>query len=507
MSGRIRPRIYRQNRRQSGFTLLEVIVASAILGLGLLAIVKVFPYGIEVSRRAEDVTKATMLAQTLFEGLKMDPVNYPILPGAPNIIVPIPGNAYDDDTNNVMFNQERIFNNPNYQFDLNGNRQPDKDYDGMPEADGLNYPGMVPNGIDDDGDGVIDDNGDSSSAQRVGIPAAFTQFAPDGDYFYDPEPNIDEEFANGKDDDKDGLIDEDTRLASVRVLGSNFMMPLLAGDGVDNDGDGEYEPDRKGLPAVADGIDNNGDGRIDEGIDEEIWDGKDNDGDGIVDEDCRLAAFPFSPCKFPAPYDRYSWQIRVGRIPNDGRFGITDSNGDGVLELGNGIDDDGDGLVDEELPDGLDYDFPIPAGVRRGTAWLRGYTQGPKKQDGLIDEDCIAVPLPNWRRIEILITWGGDGVDNDGDYTKVDKSASDDLVPNDPTVVLRQKVSYGSISWGVDEEKMDGLDNDLDGKIDEDTYLYDFKLVGFINLSDPSQSFILTGGQPRGVLSRPLTGM
>lgn len=496
-----------RDRRRSGFTLLECIVASAILGLGLLAIVKVFPYGVEVSRRAEDTTKATMLAQSLFEGLKMDPVNYPILPGAPNILVPIPGNAYDDDTNNIMFDQARIYSQPNNTFDLNGNRQPDKDYDGTPEADGLGYPGIIANGVDDDGDGVVDDNGDSSSVRRQSIPARFAAYAPDGDYYYDPEPNIDEEYANGIDDDRDGLIDEDTRLASVRVMGLGFMLPLLAGDGIDNDGDGEYEPDRKGLPAIMDGYDNNGDGRTDEGIDEEIWDGKDNDGDGMIDEDCRLSAFPFSPCKFPAPYERYSWQVRVGRIPNDGRFGITDINGDGIPDLGNGIDDDGDGFVDEELPDGLDFDFAIPAGNRRGNAWLRGYTQAPKRQDGLIDEDCIAAPLPNWRRIEILIAWGGDGVDNDGDYTKVDKTASDELVPNDPRVVLKQKVSFGSISWGIDEEKQDGLDNDLDGQIDEDCYLYDFKLVGFINLSDPSQSFILTGGQPRGILSRPLTGM
>lgn len=492
---------------QGGFTLLEIIVASTILGLGLLAIVKVFPYGIEVSRRAEDTTKATLLAQTLFEGLKMDPINYPIIPGAPNVLIPLPGNAYDDDTNNIMFDQERIFDRPDVQYDLNRNRKPDKDYDGLPEADGLGYPGIIPNGLDDDGDGVIDDDGDSSSARRQGIPRAFAMMAPDGDYYYDPEPNIDEEYANGIDDDRDGLIDEDCRLASVRVLGMKLLLPLLAGDGFDNDGDGEYEPDRKGLPAILDGIDNNGDGRIDEGIDEEIWDGKDNDGDGLIDEDCRLSSFPFSPSRFPPPNDRYSWQIFVGRIPNDGRFGITDINGDGIPDLGNGIDDDGDGFVDEELPDGLDFDFPVPANPRSALALLRAYTQPPRRQDGLVDEDCIAVPLPEWRRVEILITWGGDGIDNDGDLTKVDPRAGNSLVTDDPREIRRQRVSYGSVSWGIDEEKLDGLDNDFDGLIDEDCYLYDFRLIGFINLSDPSQSFTLTGGQPRGILSRPLSGM
>ena len=110
--------------------------------------------------------------------------------------------------------QSRRYN----QYDLNRNRIPDADYDGMPEADGVRYPGVQPNGLDDDGDGVIDDDGDSGSRNRAAVPSSFTARAADGDFYYDPEPEIDEEYANGKDDDRDGLIDEDVRLASVRVL-------------------------------------------------------------------------------------------------------------------------------------------------------------------------------------------------------------------------------------------------------------------------------------------------
>jgi prepilin-type N-terminal cleavage/methylation domain-containing protein len=488
--------IIKHNNQKQGLSLIEVIVAAAILGVGLLSIVRIFPYGIEASRRSEDLTQATLLANTIFEGLKSDPINFPAIPGSPDLIIPLPGNSYDDDTNDAMFDQTRT-RGRRAPGDFNANGIPDADFDGMPERDGSPYFVGQPNGLDDDGDGVIDDSGDSGSKDLSTVPRSFALFAPDGDYNYDPELNIDEEFADGIDNDRDGLIDEDTRLPSVRIGRSNFMLPMLAGDGVDNDGDGEDNDNNPDTPAVADGIDNDGDdeGKIDNGIDEEIWDGRDNDGDGLIDEDCQLAAFPFMGSKFAPPYNRYNWQIRVGSVPDNGNYGLEDINGDGVPDLGDGIDNDGDGLVDEELPDGLDFDFPVAANSRGLN--LQAYTRRPSS-DGLVDEDCISGTLPNWRRIEIIITWGGDGIDNDEDMKGTNPNFNDRRQN-------RETVSYGGITWGIDEEREDGIDNDFDGLIDEDTYKFEFKLVGFINLEDPSESFTYNSGQPRGIAPSELS--
>jgi prepilin-type N-terminal cleavage/methylation domain-containing protein len=52
------------------FTLIEVIAALAIIGLGLVGILSLFPVGIDASKRAGDLTNATILGQSVLDQIR-----------------------------------------------------------------------------------------------------------------------------------------------------------------------------------------------------------------------------------------------------------------------------------------------------------------------------------------------------------------------------------------------------------------------------------------------------
>ncbi len=144
------------------------------------------------------------------------------------------------------------------------------------------------------------------------------------------------ELCNGIDDDGDGDVDED--YPDTDEDGIADCVDDEECDGLDNDGDGEVDegfedingdgiPDCD-IPDDCDGLDNNGNGFVDEGhpdtdedgiadcVDVEECDGIDNDGDGEIDES--------------------------GDLDGDGVSDICD------VEECDCIDNDGDGEVDED---------------------------------------------------------------------------------------------------------------------------------------------------------------
>lgn len=56
---------------RQGFTFLEVILAVAVLSLGLLSLVRILPLGLRAQNRAEELTLAYLLGQEKMEEIKM----------------------------------------------------------------------------------------------------------------------------------------------------------------------------------------------------------------------------------------------------------------------------------------------------------------------------------------------------------------------------------------------------------------------------------------------------
>ena len=57
----------------SGFSLIEVIISIAILSVGLIGAIRVFPVGLRASQRSALISKGTLVVQRTIEGLKLKP--------------------------------------------------------------------------------------------------------------------------------------------------------------------------------------------------------------------------------------------------------------------------------------------------------------------------------------------------------------------------------------------------------------------------------------------------
>lgn len=299
---------------------------------------------------------------------------------------------------------------------------------------------FIQSATDSDGDGIPQDTGDSAFLDENGNIVFFNNevysldqiqpaYRPDGDFTYDPQRGIDEELSNGVDDDNDGLTDEDLALASQQRVGTSSVsqnpydyLAYLAGNGLDDDGDGEVGSpvDPVSGKQMADGLDNDGNGRIDEGIDEEIYDGRDNDSDGNIDEDCQGAHVPWQPIPFPSPNEEYSFRLTVSRLPLGG----------------DGLDDDGDAFrIGRVVPDANGQPVPVEYDANRDgqltpedVRWVdeEFYDGVDNDGDGLIDEDLAAYAAPRARLITVSIFRGDDRKDNDGDGW-IDEEAADGI--------------------------------------------------------------------------------
>lgn len=60
-----------QPAAKAGFSLIELIIAMAILSIGLVGAIRIFPVGLRASQRAELVSRATLAAGRTIESWKL----------------------------------------------------------------------------------------------------------------------------------------------------------------------------------------------------------------------------------------------------------------------------------------------------------------------------------------------------------------------------------------------------------------------------------------------------
>jgi type IV pilus assembly protein PilV len=80
---------------KSGFTLIEIIIALLILGVGLVGLLALFPVGFDAAGKASNIITATFLAQEQMEELKRDGYGGSTLTTALSTTTPNPNGTFD----------------------------------------------------------------------------------------------------------------------------------------------------------------------------------------------------------------------------------------------------------------------------------------------------------------------------------------------------------------------------------------------------------------------------
>ncbi len=319
------------------------------------------------------------------------------------------------------------------------------------------------NAIDDDCDGQIDEGLGALSCGK-GVCAHKIPACLDGkQQTCDPFQGIQEEVCDGKDNDCDGLTDEDQGKLTCGLGTCVHTVPACQ-EGKDN----VCDPAAGAVQEVCDGKDNDCDGAVDEELGQlacgkgvcfhtvkaciggepqpcepfqgalpEACDGLDNDCDGSVDENLGETSCGLGPCEHTVPY------CAGGKVQQCNAFEGA------AVEACDSVDNDCDGLVDEDMgfaSCGLGVCFHIVKLCSGGVLQVCDPLEGAAGEacDG-VDNDC-------------------DGIADDGlgDIT----CGLGECVHTVPVCKEGKQNSCDPLE-GESPEACDGKDNDCDGQTDE----------------------------------------
>ena len=79
--------------KRDGFTLVEIALALLVISVGMLALIGIFPTGLQINQRAIEETQAALFAQEVFDAIRAELQRTPLDQLEGTMMLPVPGGS------------------------------------------------------------------------------------------------------------------------------------------------------------------------------------------------------------------------------------------------------------------------------------------------------------------------------------------------------------------------------------------------------------------------------